>query len=298
MKAKFPARAKAGKRFKYAMAAGVQGGCAVAKKMGGASVLNLCAALYERMVHGTHSASAAASTTALCIATFTSAFNCNVDAALLCGAFATGVRPAPLLRARSAAYINNKASSNKCSARNNSAHPCNAPNRSDHANVGPSIHRSVAPIMPTSSNAYGASLFSDVANMNEPNETANNVAAIIPARRENQRATTKYKSPVVMALMTHQIILALVNGVAMKPSQCNIHATPGVRNARSYSNGCPRFSFAAHCAHTGASPSYSRECGHAQSSECNKYINRSTSVSAVNRIAVITSWRESLLLFS
>jgi hypothetical protein len=51
--------------------------------------------------------------------------------------------------------------------------------------------------------------------MNEPNETANNVAAIIPARRENQRATTKYKSPVVTALMTHQIILALVNGVAM-----------------------------------------------------------------------------------
>ena len=199
------------------------------------------------------------------------------------------------LRARNAAYINNKASSNTCSARNNSAHPCNAPNRSDHANVGSSIQRNVTPMMATSSNAYGASLFSDVANTNDPYDSANNVAAIIPARRENQRVRTKYKSPVVTALITHQIILALVNGVAMKPSQCNIHATPGVRKARSYSNGCASFSLAAHCAHTVASPSYNTEWGHAKSGECSRYISRSTSVSAANRSAMNKSWRVSVL---
>ena len=145
--------------------------------------------------------------------------------------------------------------------------------------------------MATISNAYGASLLSDVANTNDPYDSANNVAAIIPARRENQRARTKYKSPLVTALISHQIILALVNGVAMMPSQYSIHATPGVRNARSYSKGCPNLSLLAHCAHTVASPSYNTEWGHVKSGEYSRYISRNTSVDAANRRAMKRSWR-------
>ena len=66
------------------MAAGVHGGCAVAKKMGGASVLNVCAALRERLIHGAHNASAAASTSALCIATRESGVARNVGVEYVC----------------------------------------------------------------------------------------------------------------------------------------------------------------------------------------------------------------------